>query len=160
MLAQDPNDAFLRYGLAMDYAGGGDDEAAAKEFAELMRAAPDYVPAYLQAGQVLARLGRDDEARAVYRAGVAAAQKSWRRPRGGRIAGVSRHADVNGVLSPLSPWGRGAGGEGMSRPKAEPLTPYPSPPRGEGRKRERCAAQSRALTVSRASRLLPRTSGS
>ncbi len=76
MLAEEPNDAFLRYGLAMDYAGGGDDESAAKEFAELMRRAPDYVPAYLQAGQVLARLGRDDEARAVYRAGVVAAQRA------------------------------------------------------------------------------------
>jgi Tfp pilus assembly protein PilF len=75
MLADDPTDTFCRYGLAMDYAGAGEDETAAKVFAELIRVAPEYVPAYLQAGQVLARLGRDDEARAVYRAGAAVAQR-------------------------------------------------------------------------------------
>ena len=45
------------------------------------------------------------------------------------------------LLSPLAPWGRGAGGEGqsLSRPSDRnqpcddsPLTPNPSPPRGEG----------------------------
>jgi tetratricopeptide (TPR) repeat protein len=76
MLAEDPNDPFLRYGLAMEHAGAGEDEAAAKCFAELLRIAPDYVPAYLQAGQVLARLGREEEARAVYRAGIGAAQRA------------------------------------------------------------------------------------
>jgi Tfp pilus assembly protein PilF len=75
MLADDPTDAFLRYGLAMDYAGAGEDAAAAKCFAELIRLSPDYVPAYLQAGQVLVRLGRDDEARGVYQAGVTVAQR-------------------------------------------------------------------------------------
>ncbi|HVS34140.1 MAG TPA: hypothetical protein VMS17_01080 [Gemmataceae bacterium] len=87
MLAQDPNDPFLRYGLAMDYAGAGDDATAAKEFAELVRTAPDYVPAYLQAGQVLARLGRDEEAKAVYRAGVAAAQRAGDAHAAGELQG-------------------------------------------------------------------------
>jgi Tfp pilus assembly protein PilF len=87
MLAQDPDDPFLRYGLAMDFAGGGEDEAAATQFADLLRMAPDYVPAYLQAGQVLARLGRDDEARAVYRAGVAAAQKAGDAHAAGELQG-------------------------------------------------------------------------
>src|SRR5438132_9597902 len=76
MLADDPHDPFLRYGLAMEHASAGDDEAAAKCFADLLAASPDYVPAYLQGAQVLARLGREDEARAVCRAGVAAAQKN------------------------------------------------------------------------------------
>jgi Tfp pilus assembly protein PilF len=75
MLAADPNDPFLRYGLAMDYASGGDDEAAAKCFADLLRVSPDYVAAYLQAGQVLVRLNRDDEARTVYQTGVTVAQR-------------------------------------------------------------------------------------
>jgi tetratricopeptide (TPR) repeat protein len=75
MLTADPNDPFLRYGLAMDYASGGDDEAAAKCFADLLRVSPDYVAAYLQAGQVLVRLNRDEEARTVYQTGVAVAQR-------------------------------------------------------------------------------------
>src|SRR5947207_608463 len=87
MLAHDPDDPFLRYGLAMDYAGAGEDGAAAKEFADLLRVAPDYVPAYLQAGQVLARLGRDDEARAVYRAGVTAAQRAGDAHAAGELQG-------------------------------------------------------------------------
>jgi tetratricopeptide (TPR) repeat protein len=70
MLADDPRDPFLRYGLAMEHAGAGDDEAAAACFRELFAVAPDYVPAYLQAGQALARLGRSDEAAQVLRTGI------------------------------------------------------------------------------------------
>src|SRR5262245_51362037 len=39
--------------------------------------------------------------------------------------------------SPLAPWGRGVGGEGRRLRRLFPLTPSPSPPRGEGRKTER-----------------------
>ena len=87
MLADDPNDAFLRYGLAMDYAGAGEDEAAAACFAELLKSSPDYVPAYLQAGQVLGRLGRDEEAKAICRAGVAAARKQGDAHAAGELEG-------------------------------------------------------------------------
>jgi predicted Zn-dependent protease len=74
MLAEDPHDPFLRYGLAMEHVSAGDDAAAAQCFTELLAASPDYVPAYLQAGQALVRLGRDDEAQAVLQKGVAVAQ--------------------------------------------------------------------------------------
>jgi hypothetical protein len=40
-----------------------------------MKATPEYVPAYLQAGQLLARLDREEEARTVFRNGIAVAQK-------------------------------------------------------------------------------------
>jgi predicted Zn-dependent protease len=63
MLALEPNDAFLRYGLAMEYVSAGQDEEAARCFRELVDATPDYVPAYLQAGQALIRLARNDEAK-------------------------------------------------------------------------------------------------
>jgi cytochrome c-type biogenesis protein CcmH/NrfG len=75
MLAEDPGDPFLRYGLAMDYAGAGEYEVAAACFRELLEASPDYVAGYLQAARVLRELHRDDEARAVARDGVAAARK-------------------------------------------------------------------------------------
>jgi thioredoxin-like negative regulator of GroEL len=74
MLAEDPKDPFLRYGLAMDYAGAGEHEEAARCFRDLLRDSPDYVPAYFQVAKVLHQLGRDDEARAVARTGVAAAR--------------------------------------------------------------------------------------
>jgi thioredoxin-like negative regulator of GroEL len=75
MLAEDPTDPFLRYGLAMDYAGAGEHEEAARCFQELLRDSPDYVAGYLQAAKVLRQLGRDDEASAVARAGVTAARQ-------------------------------------------------------------------------------------
>jgi len=70
MAAANPNDTFARYGLAMEYRNTGDLEAAVREFQELMAAHPDYAATYLHAGQTLARLGRTEEAKAVYRQGI------------------------------------------------------------------------------------------
>jgi Tfp pilus assembly protein PilF len=75
MLKDDPNDVFLRYGLAMEHASAGDNVAASRCLQELLQVAPDYVPAYVQAGQVLVRLGKDDDAKAVYQTGIAVARK-------------------------------------------------------------------------------------
>jgi predicted RNA polymerase sigma factor len=76
MLADTPDDAELRYFLAMAYVSGGDDASALACFRQLSDESPGYVPAYVQCGQLLARLGREDEARGVFRAGIAAAQKA------------------------------------------------------------------------------------
>jgi hypothetical protein len=78
LLADDPDDAFLRYGLAMEHASAGDDAGCVAVLRDLIArsAADPYVPAYLQAGQALARLDRTDEAADVLRAGIEAAEKS------------------------------------------------------------------------------------
>ena len=70
MVEQNPADSFLRYGLAMEYRNAGDLEAAVREFRALMAANPDYAPAYFHGGQTLERLGRDEEARELYRKGI------------------------------------------------------------------------------------------
>lgn len=77
MLADDPGDAFLRYGLAMEHASHGDDESAVRVLRELIAATPDqpYVPAYHMLGQALARVGRESEAAAALREGIVAARK-------------------------------------------------------------------------------------
>ena len=75
MVAQNPNDAFLRYGLAMEYRNAGDLESAVGEFRTLMEAHPDYPPGFFHGGQTLEKLGREDEARAAYTAGVDAATR-------------------------------------------------------------------------------------
>ena len=75
MLATDPNDSFLRYGLAMEYVSARDDEGALQRFGELFAVAPTYVPGYLQAGQALVRLGRTNEAAAMFRDGIAVARQ-------------------------------------------------------------------------------------
>lgn len=78
LLADDPSDPFLWYGLGMEHAGQGDDAAAVEVFQKLiaLKAADPYIPAYLQAGQALTRLGRDREAAAVFRDGIEAARKA------------------------------------------------------------------------------------
>jgi Flp pilus assembly protein TadD len=70
--AQSPQDNFLRYGLAMEYRNSGDLESALREFQKLMDESPDYCATYFHAGQTLERLGRPDDARVVYQAGIEA----------------------------------------------------------------------------------------
>jgi len=76
MLAEDPNDPFLRYGLAMEHVSAGDDTGAVRCLQDLIAVASDYVPAYQQLGQTLVRLGQLAEARQAWRQGVDAAQKA------------------------------------------------------------------------------------
>ena len=75
MLAEEPNDPFLRYGLAMEFVSEANDDEAVRCFEQLLEGAPDYVPAYHQAAQALVRLGRSEEASAVFGRGIAAARK-------------------------------------------------------------------------------------
>lgn len=76
MLADDPKDAFLRYGLAMEYAAAGDLPAAVGELEILLADTPDYVPALQQRGQLLIQLGRTAEARQALQQGAAAARQA------------------------------------------------------------------------------------
>ncbi len=75
-LAENPHDAFARYGLAMEYSKAGDTSGALAEFQAIVQSNPDYVPAYQMAGQMLAAGGRDDEARRWLTNGIAAARRS------------------------------------------------------------------------------------
>ena len=61
MLQEDPGDPFLWYGLAMEQLAAGEHQTALGTFDELRRRCPDYVPAYVQAGQLLVRLDREEE---------------------------------------------------------------------------------------------------
>jgi len=75
-VAAKPNDAFARYGLAMECAIAGDAGAADQQFKTLLGAHPDYVAAYFQYGQFLAKNGRTDEARSTLHAGIATASRT------------------------------------------------------------------------------------
>lgn len=76
ILAQSPNDAFARYGLAMEYSKAGDVERALAEFVRLLAANPDYTAGYFMAAQTLARAERLEEARKMLTDGIAAAQRT------------------------------------------------------------------------------------
>jgi len=75
MLADEPNDAELRYMLAMEHVSEGDDEGAWRCFRELFEMTPDYPPAYHMAGRTLQRLGRLEEAREVLQRGIPLAER-------------------------------------------------------------------------------------
>jgi predicted Zn-dependent protease len=70
MLAQDPNNVLVRYGLAMEHVNAGDLAEAVNEFRGLLREKPDYAAAYYHCAQTLEKLGRFEEARAMYEEGI------------------------------------------------------------------------------------------
>ena len=87
LLVDDPQDAFLRYGLAMEYASCGAEDEAATQLLALINDTP-YVPAFLQAGQILNRLNRVSEACEVLRRGIVAAQHEHNSHAEGEMAGL------------------------------------------------------------------------
>ncbi len=70
MLSQNPSDSFARYGLAMEYANGGELESAIVEYRALLEFNPDYAAAYFHGGQALEKLGRVEDAREFYQKGI------------------------------------------------------------------------------------------
>ena len=74
-VARKPDDAFSRYGLAMECMNAGDSAAAAENFRTLLERNADYVPAYLMYAQLLVRESRTKEARQVLSTGISAATK-------------------------------------------------------------------------------------
>lgn len=70
-MTQNPADAFARYGLAIELVNAGKPEEAVNEFRELLAANPNYAAGYFHGGQTLEKLGRVDEARALYEQGIA-----------------------------------------------------------------------------------------
>jgi tetratricopeptide (TPR) repeat protein len=76
ILAENPADAFARYGLAMEYSKGGDVERAMEEFGKLLSAHPDYTAGYFMAAQTLSAAARTEEAKKMLADGIASAQRT------------------------------------------------------------------------------------
>ena len=76
ILAQNPNDTFARYGLAMEYSNLGDVERALAEFAALLKSNPGYTAGYFMAAQTLVRAGRAAEAKSMLSEGIASARRA------------------------------------------------------------------------------------
>ena len=74
MLAQGRDDPLLRFSLGSAYLNAGEAERAVEHLAEAVRQQPDYSAAWKHYGKALAILGRAQEAIAVYRDGIAAAE--------------------------------------------------------------------------------------
>jgi tetratricopeptide (TPR) repeat protein len=65
-----PNNAFLRYALALELANAGRAEEARQQFQHLLQEHPDYAATYYQAGVFHAKCGRVEEAREILTKGM------------------------------------------------------------------------------------------
>jgi len=72
-LAKNPNDAFTRYGVALECVREGDLPAAESHFQALIQSNPDYVPGYQMYAQTLAQNDRIADAKTVLQQGIQAA---------------------------------------------------------------------------------------
>ncbi len=74
--AAHPGDAFARYGLAIECANQGDQQAAVANFEKLLAEHPAYITGYFQFGQLLARMSLIEQARATLTSGIEAAHRA------------------------------------------------------------------------------------
>ena len=76
ILAQDPTNAFARYGLAMEFVSQGKIPEGLAEFDRCIVDNPDYVPAYQMSAQTMAANGQRQAALARLHEGIAAANRT------------------------------------------------------------------------------------
>ena len=69
-LNSSPDNAFVRYGLAMELASSAEPQLAWQHFEYLLAHHPEYSATYYQAGKFLANQGRREEAKAVLTKGI------------------------------------------------------------------------------------------
>ena len=74
MLADSPDDIFLRYALAMELENEEEHERSLELHRGLMNDTPPYVPSFFMCGQQLANLDRIDEARQTLEQGITHAE--------------------------------------------------------------------------------------
>ena len=75
MLADEPEDVFLRYSLALEYEKEGRVDEGLAGLRALMQSDTPFVAAFFMAGQLLAKHGRVDESREALRNGIEQARQ-------------------------------------------------------------------------------------
>ncbi len=75
LLSQDPNNAFARYGLAMEHSNSGEFDRALEEFDKLLSANPDYTAGYFMSAQTLVKARKTPEAKKMLENGIASARR-------------------------------------------------------------------------------------
>ncbi len=75
-LRDDPDDPFTRFALAQEHAKRGNTAEALAFYEALVREHAGYVGTYYHLGALYRSLGRDDDARATFRSGIAAATEA------------------------------------------------------------------------------------
>ncbi|HEY4063944.1 MAG TPA: tetratricopeptide repeat protein [Puia sp.] len=78
-LLADPNDAFVKHALALEYSKLGDEATARRYLEEILQRDPSYVGSYYQLGKLLERTGEPALAIQWYEKGMAAAKAAGQR---------------------------------------------------------------------------------
>jgi tetratricopeptide (TPR) repeat protein len=73
---KDPDDPFVLYTIALEYAAEKNIQNAEQFFTELLNKNPGYVAGYLQFAQLKEKKNELEEAKSLYRKGIEAAIKS------------------------------------------------------------------------------------
>jgi len=73
-LADEPNDPFLRYSLALEYLKLEKDKEALEILEKLMSESPDYLPTYYIIGNHYQKINQPDKAIDAYEKGIIIAQ--------------------------------------------------------------------------------------
>ena len=74
-LEEDPNDAFSKYALALEYDKSGENQKAVLLMISLLESEPEYLPAYYQLGKFFERTQKNEEALIIYKKGFELARK-------------------------------------------------------------------------------------
>jgi len=74
-LAQDPNDSFSRYALALEFAGMGNLSEALQLLEDLLTRDPSYLPGYQQLASLYAQTQRTKDAIVILKRGIGLAQQ-------------------------------------------------------------------------------------
>ena len=75
LLAREPNDPFLIYGLALEWKKAGNPKQAIELLDRVIAIDPSYCYAYFQQGQIHESAGNIEAAKAIYRKGIDAARQ-------------------------------------------------------------------------------------
>lgn len=70
MLEGEPNDVFLNYALAMEFASANELNEADQQLKKVLSIKADYLPCFYQLGQLNEQLGNNDIALTYYKQGV------------------------------------------------------------------------------------------
>ena len=93
LLVDDPHDPFLRYAFAMEHESEGDTAGAIVQLEKLLHDSPEYVPGFLQVGQLLIKADRLNEAKEQLRMGMQTAFKQ---------ADHHAYQEMEGILAGIS----------------------------------------------------------
>ena len=70
LLQEMPDDAFLKYGVALEYQSIKEDDTALQHFLELKLKHSDYLPLYYQLGKLYERIDQNENAIKAYNDGI------------------------------------------------------------------------------------------